>query len=316
MKETLLDDIDNGQSNIYAQNRTYIPQTDEYLFIDYIYGFPGYKYYILLDAKTGEQNCLRIVDNSYSVGGLTTNIHTGDIMFHFNGLYGFVNPCLGSTTRLSQIPDYHSALNNQMVMYDHSKDTYIIPYVSKNPNDQYKIAIIDVYSDIIMSAFSQPWEGEMNLQQIYDKPTPPIISREDTLFVPYGYEYRWFNNGEYLCETNENWWIPAKSGTYSAQVKFKTYTTTTNPIELVIQDEEEPFIQVFPNPTLRVAHVRFQQVDHFEVSVYNMAGQFIVTEYGCGDNNVTVNLQGLPPGAYILFINAGMNIYTRRLVKM
>lgn len=158
-----LGEIKKNSATIWGQNRIFVTQTNKYFYIDFINGPTGDPYFLLADANSGEIYCQEVIEEinnvSYSPEGLVTNNLTSEIIAHRRGRFGIINPCDGTMTKLSEIPDYSGRLNNQMAVYNHSNNTYVVPYRSTNSNDLNKIAIIDVYNNEILETKSQPWRG-------------------------------------------------------------------------------------------------------------------------------------------------------------
>ncbi len=318
-----LGEIENGNSNIYGQNRTFVPQTNKYFYVDYINGSLGGPYFLLIDADSGEIFCQEIIEEIngvfYSPGGLVTNNLTGEIIGHRNGKFGIVNPCDGTMTKLSEIPDYHSHLNNQMAVYNHIDNTYIIPYRSTNSNDLNKIAVVDVYNDEIIETMSQPWAGKMDLQQIYDQPIAPLIYLNDTLFVPKGEGYKWFLGDQLIGETNVNYWIPVESGTYKAEVEFREYTTFSTEKEIIVTSAAEIGIHsnlnIYPNPTSGSINIDMVHSKRAKIRIVDLTGKVILYFDFDSQSNVRIELDELPKGVYLITVDTGKNSNAKLITK-
>lgn len=194
-----------------------------------------------------------------------------------------------------------------MAVYNHNDNTYIIPYSSNSTNDKYKYAIIDVYEDEILETRSQPWDGTLNLQQIYDRPVAPLVYLKDTLFVPVGESYEWFLNDELLGETEMNYWIPTESGTYKAHVDFREYSTYSTEyfISMTSVDETEvnQLLGVYPNPSSNLVNLEFAYSKSGIIKITDLSGQMVFKQSIKGCNSFQVNLNGLPQGFYIINVN-------------
>lgn len=316
--------IDMGNSIIYGQIRTYVPQGNKYFFVDYINGSLGDPYFLLIDADSGEISCQEIIEENngifYSPGGLVTNNLSGEIIGHRNGRLGIISPCNGTMTKLLEIPDYHSHLNNQMAVYNHNDNTYIIPYYSMSPTDKYKMAIVDVYNNEIIETRSQPWKGRMNLHQIYDKPIAPIVYLRDTLYVPKGEHYKWFLNDQFIGETDQNYWVPLVNGTYKAEIEYREYTTISIEKDIYISSIEESencsSFKIFPNPSSHFINLNFSQSVNGVVKIIDLTGQIVYKRMVKDANNIQIDLNGLAKGNYIINIQTEQNQISKTFSKL
>lgn len=321
-EESNLEEIEGNNNIIWGQIRTYVPQSNQYFYVDYTDGTGGSPYFLMLDGDSGTVVCQEIPEEVngayYTAGGLVTNNLTGEIIGHRNGRYGIVDACAGTMTKLSIIPDYHSHLNTQMAVYNHSDNTYIIPYYSTNPNDIYKIAIVDVYNDEILQTMSQPWGGGMNNQQIYDQPVAPLIYLNDTLFVPKGQSYKWFLDDELIGETDMNYWVPTESGAYKAEVEFREYSTYSTEQQIIttsIEEESSAELKVFPNPTSEFVNINFPHAKSTHIKVVTLVGKVVHEVFANDTSTIQINLKGFPKGVYLIIFEADENYFTELVTK-
>ena len=210
-------------------------------------------------------------------------------------------------SKLSTIGDYYAHLNNQMAVYNHLDNTYIIPYYSKNSNDTFKIAIVDVYNDKIIKTISQPWSGRMNLQQIYDKPIAPLIFKKDTLFVPKGKHYKWFLNNIFIGETNTNYWIPTQKGKYRAEVEFREYTASSTEKEIILtKTDDSEFdckIKIYPNPAYDFIKIDFPLSQYTRIRIVDLTGSVIRDVININTSSIELNINDLISGVYRLSLD-------------
>lgn len=316
----LLGVAESSNSTTIGQNRTYIAQTNQFLYSDYINGSSGDSYYLLIDTDSFHIVCQEVIETGNlwqrHMGGIVTNNLNGDIIGHHNGQFGIINPCDGTSSKLLQIPDYHSHLNQQMSMYNHNDSTYIIPYVSRS--GLYKIAIVDVYNNQIKTLMSQPWDGKMNLQQIYDQPVASLIYSKNTLYVPKGISYKWFLNDELIGTTSENYWVPTEDGIYKAEVEFREYSTFSTEQNIVVEkrNDIEPTttLNIYPNPTSNILNIDLTDTDLTVITISNLNGQELYNLPTEGELNIEINIENLPNGIYYLTIKTDKE-YTTQLIS-
>jgi hypothetical protein len=315
--------IETGNSSIYGQKRTFVPQMNRFFYIDNIYGPISDPYFLSIDANTAEVLCSPKAEANiggfYVPGGIVTNNLTGDIIGHINGTYGMVDPCSGTITQLSQISDYRAHLNNQMAVYNHIDNTYIIPYASNITDSHYKIAIVDVYNNEILKTIIQPFNGRMNLQQIYDKPEAPLIHLNDTLFVPFGDDYRWYLDGEFIGETYVNYFIPQVSGKYKAEVDFREYTTFSAEVEVLLTSANKitksESINIYPNPAENFIKLDLGYYKNVNIKMLDLGGK-VVRRFNVNDQSeLTIDLNGLSDGVYLVSVQTEKGIFKQLVIK-
>lgn len=314
-----LGNVEDGGVHAWGSARVFNPHTNEYWYVVYI-DPPDEPFYIVVDASDAREKCRTTVEpfqlGHYHPTDLSADMSTGRIFGHRNGLYGIADPCNGTLTRIRQIPDYYGRLNVQMSVLDNRSLTYIVPYASHNPNHPYRLAFIDVVRDSILLRVDQPWHGTMNVQQIYDRPPAPLIYLRDTLFVPKGQEYRWFRNGVFECATRDNWYVPTVSGTYSARVVFRDYTSSSDTVAIVVAPEPELELAVFPSPATDLLHVRFTHASSFDFSLLDITGRLVLQRRDCNASQVTLSVDNLPPGSYVACVRRDQDTYCRVFIKI
>ena len=178
-------------------------------------------------------------------------------------------------------------------------------------------AIVDPDSNGAPEIKINPFQYEMDQQQIYDKPCPTLINLHDTLFVPIGRRYTWFHNGQYLSVTTglHNYWVPVAPGIYTAGVQFKNYACMSNPVEVTTVSAHEVFSQeliIYPNPVLDEAWINNVEPP-FQYTFLDMTGKVI--REGVSENNF-IQVEGLMSGSYIIQVLLRESRMMGRMVKM
>jgi hypothetical protein len=323
MKSTLLRNIENGNAVIFGQVRTYVPQRNEYVYLDY----QGGSYYLVLDASTGETKC-RVPSqyyngNSYSAQGLVTNNCTGEIICHQEATFGFLDPCEPYMNKLSDIESYGSHLNTQLCVYDHNHQTYIVPFVTEGPDYTNFYTIIDPYQYLVLATNLHPFNGRMQQHQIYDKPEMiPLIYLNDTLFVPWGRNYTWYRDGNPVAYTvgDENYLIPSYSGLYTAKFEFNAYTAFSNAVQITLvgtmDETKDKFMNLYPNPAGDEIYIQVKEdVEKFVIT--DMTGRVVYSVSGENFNQLDpVDIRSVPQGAYSVTVFSRGDTYTKKFVKM
>ena len=104
------------------------------------------------------------------------------------------------------------------------------------------------------------------------------------------------------------WVMPyfeGKTGTY--QLDIKVVPTTS------IEESDETSFSVYPNPIKDVVNVNCEDIE--QVSLFNGVGQKIESFSTEGNDNIQIDLSGLPSGMYILQAVSQGHTLIRRLVK-
>ncbi len=326
MTVTFLKDIENENAVIFGQIRTYIPQRNEYVYLD---TQGGRSYYLAIDAATGEIKC-RVLSETNEGGnnsayGLVTNHCTGEMIGHQAATFGFVDPCEPHFTKLSEIESYWSHLNTQLCVYDHNNQTYIVPWATGGPEYTNYYTVVDPYQNLVLYTREHPFNGRMQQHQIYDKPMMvPLIYLNDTLFVPWGRNYTWYKDGHPIAYTvgDENYWIPTYSGLYTAKVEFNAYTAFSKAVQITIvgttEGAKDKAMYLYPNPATDEINIQLQSVDVKNVVLTDMTGRVVYSQHvdkGVNDF-IPIDIRKLPQGSYEVTVVAKKEKYTRRFVKM
>ncbi len=322
-KSDTIKKIENGNSSIYGQKRTFVPHLYEYFYVDYKNGTSGDPYFLSINADFGEISCSPRVEESngvfYVPGGLVTNYFSGDILGHRNGVFGILDKCSGTMSKLSRIMDYDSHLNKQMTVYNHADSTYIIPYLSNDTINPYKIAVVDVYENKILKTVIQPFNGRMELHQIYDKPEAPLIYLNDTLFVPFGDDYRWYLDGEFIGKTYVNYLIPEVSGKYKAEVDFREYSTFSTEVDVVLTSitgiNNLENINIYPNPADNFIKLDLGDHNNVTIKILDLGGKEVRMLKVKDSSELTIELNGLSNGAYLVSVQTEQRVFNQLIIK-
>jgi len=72
-------------------------------------------------------------------------------------------------------------------------------------------------------------------------------------------------------------------------------------------------VKIFPNPTNGILNIDSEQVSgDIHVALYTIAGRILLaTEYQAG-----IDLSHLEAGAYLVVINVGGRVYTKKILKV
>ena len=310
---------------IYGQACTYKVGSNDFLMLVSEMGGERKSSFLSMDGYSGNTRCEAEIETQNNVqlapSALVHNLYSQKVYAHRNGTFGTASFCDGTVNWNGTVVDYKSHLNNQMAVLNHVNQTYIFPYLSTSSHEPYKIAIIDIVSDSVLRILNQPWDGKMELQQIYDKPQAPLYLQNDTLFVPKGLSYRWFLDGVFIGSSNDNFWVPTKTGHYSAKVKFREYTSTSTKVGIwntSLPEGSDALTSMFPNPAINKVTVNTQSLSDGEILVFDDLGRVRIRQELDGAlENIELEVSTLSPGAYsVVFISDQTTFRRGHFVKL
>ncbi len=85
---------------------------------------------------------------------------------------------------------------------------------------------------------------------------------------------------------------------------------------------ESQIINLYPNPTSDLINIEFQlnNPETVSLTIYNLQGKTIATptigDKGQGKHKVTISTAHLPKGIYLVRMNVGKEIITRKIVRL
>ncbi len=115
----------------------------------------------------------------------------------------------------------------------------------------------------------------------------------------------------------------AESGLYIYRLRQVDYDGTESiegPIGIRVDRKVKTSVNVYPNPARDMVNFEINSSDiaDLKVTMYNVAGKVVVpslasTRLESGVNELTVNLDGVPVGSYILRIQVGQQAFVKKL---
>ena len=309
MKQIKYSKIFNTNGRIFGHVRCYLPQQNEFHFLT-----PD-GYIAVIDCKSGNVIC-KI--NSNQENAFNPNTYTDKIYSVKLGSVYESSDCYHSRKLLTRIPDYKGIVNAQMATYNHSNETYIVPYWASN-ND-YKYALINTKKEILeitIKQFCAP--AIMDLQMIYDKPEALVRIVGDTIFVNKGKRYHWYLNDQLICTTSNNYIIPNQNGKYKAKVEFKEYNAFSR--EIIVDSIIPHAFEYSITPTLANEQIKlkFNNCEYETIYIYNLKGQVIFEQsftQNLSDYQLTLDVAFMPKGVYIVSVIHGNKPNVKKFIKM
>lgn len=296
-------------ARIFGHVRCYLPQINEYHYLT-PEGFLA-----IIDCKTGNTIC-KVITNQENA--FNPNTYNDEIYSVKLGSVYVSSDCYHSRKLIVKIPNYKGIVNAQMAVFNHSNESFIVPYWATN--NAYKYAIINTKKEILdktIEQFCAP--AIMDLQMIYDKPEALVRIVGDTIFVNKGKRYHWYLNDQLICTTSNNYIIPNQNGSYKAKVDFKEYSSYTK--EIIINNILPTKFEFSITPTLANEQIKlkFNNCEFETIHIYNLKGQVIFEQsftQNHSDYQLTLDVGFVPKGVYIVTVIHDNKTHANKFIKM
>ncbi|MEY3249258.1 MAG: hypothetical protein RL742_1301, partial [Bacteroidota bacterium] len=149
-----------------------------------------------------------------------------------------------------------------------------------------------------------------------------ISQNADTLSVGPWSSYQWFLNGLPIPGATGPTYVAEESGLYECQVLSDNGCLYAVKLQVVVSQTKLPAsVQAFslsPNPTggLFVLRMQLQQSADVLLSLTDGAQREIFRQNLQGRQiEKTIDLSGLPAGMYLLRVQIGSEVFTRKVIK-
>lgn len=109
----------------------------------------------------------------------------------------------------------------------------------------------------------------------------------------------------------------SKDGFISIEQTLNGFYTQNVEIALLptgISNINKTSIQLFPNPAVNFVNVRTMR-EISSISIYNLSGARVINELLYGNTNVSINVENLQSGAYIIEVKTSEGIERKQLIK-
>ncbi len=136
-----------------------------------------------------------------------------------------------------------------------------------------------------------------------------------------GYTYQWYqrsgswtillqgeNDRSFTTENSGTYFVEISNGTCSARSDDVTVTVTG------INDFGELGVSIYPNPVQDMLHIRNNNGDRLQISVYDIAGNKIKA-VSSGSADIRINVDDWANGVYFIVLNNGKNSVTLKVLK-
>ncbi|MFZ1728734.1 MAG: T9SS type A sorting domain-containing protein [Bacteroidota bacterium] len=160
---------------------------------------------------------------------------------------------------------------------------------------------------------------------VHPRPAKPTFTRQDALLIaPLAPGYLWYRNGLPIPTATNRSFTVVTNGKYAVEV-FNEYGCGT------LSDEEQINVtsvenlpdgfalDIYPDPSDGMVNVRLESPSgvNLKIDVVNMLGQTVAAHriQGGGTLRYTFDLRSAASGMYVLRVETGLQVFTRRFVK-
>jgi hypothetical protein len=160
---------------------------------------------------------------------------------------------------------------------------------------------------------------------VQPRPMKPVFTRQDAvLLAPLASAYQWYRNGLPAPTATNRSYTVTSNGNYAVEV-FNEFGcgTLSDEIQINVTSVEKMpdgfAFDIFPDPSDGIVNVAFESPTSIELrmDVVNVLGQTVASHRGQGSGALrhTFDLRGAASGLYMLRVETGVQVFTRRFVK-
>ena len=203
-------------------------------------------------------------------------------------------------------PDSSSAVNPTNICYS-NPGSYDVQLIATNANGSDTLTI-------------------SNYITVFPQPSPQSITQVgDTLFAIAGSaSYQWYYNGNQIAGATDYFYLATSNGDYNVVATDSNGCEVEAVIFDVLLSVESAAgssqLEIFPNPATKELEIQNSELiikTAIEISIYSLIGEKITTALLQTPNSElrTFDVSQLPPGMYILEMQAGHAMYRARFIK-
>ncbi len=150
-----------------------------------------------------------------------------------------------------------------------------------------------------------------------------------TLMTPYDTSITWFKNDLPIPGENSTIYAVTTTGTYTVEGAPSICPNYIAPLGLVLPvvvencatnvkpEPENDLVKVYPNPTSDWLHVESSDYGLIkEVALTDIHGHTVQFLHEITDSEITLSLNSLPAGTYVLRIKTGKEVLLRKIIKV
>lgn len=141
---------------------------------------------------------------------------------------------------------------------------------------------------------------------VYPVPSVSIVVQGDTLSSFGAVAYQWYRNGTIIDGATNSVYVAKESGNYSVEITDNNgcKAHSTELIFTGLENENDLFLEVFPNPTSDIIYVKASPaLIGKEVMLYDALGQLLYKKY-LDIKNFMIDMRDFPSGSYFLKCNS------------
>ena len=165
----------------------------------------------------------------------------------------------------------------------------------------------------------------VNYITVYPSPSPQGITQAgDTLFANAGaVSYQWYLGGNAISGATNYFYVALSGGDYNVVATdvngCEVEAAIFDVVASVKSTEPDPFsLHIFPNPAGNKVEISLSDnvSGKITLGIYNAIGQLVLAaEKDSGERNISVDINTLQPGFYLVELIDGVNSYRNMLIK-
>lgn len=155
---------------------------------------------------------------------------------------------------------------------------------------------------------------------VFDLPSTPIISQNgDTLISNTEMGNHWYLNNSEISGANEQKYIPISEGDYFVIIIDDNGCSSlhSNIINISFtgyNSLDNINIQVYPNPTRDILHIKNQTNEYLVIEIFDLTGS-LIKDYIITNQHGIINVEELETSLYLMKISYNDKIYTLKFLK-
>ncbi|MBI3219046.1 MAG: T9SS type A sorting domain-containing protein [Bacteroidetes bacterium] len=175
----------------------------------------------------------------------------------------------------------------------------------------YSVKVVDPITSCLRQAEKQI--------MVYPTPSRPTITLKsfNTLHSSNSLGNQWYKNGNLLSGSVDQDLVVNESGIYSVQtILNECKSALSDNFEFTItgsKDFATAGIRVFPNPFFESLWIESDLNENLQVTILDMMGRDVITTQT--KTNEAIEMRELPSGLYLLIVNKGPYLLSKRIVK-
>jgi hypothetical protein len=289
--------------------------------------------YLLKIDSLGNSGCNQLSDNAQLIN-LTSSV--ANISFQNNSNMGAINYtstivknensgisntfCYSCTLNISPSGSVNLCQGDSVILSTNRADSYL--WSNGDTTQSINVFNSGVYSVNIKSDITCSGYSSITTVTVNPLPEVPIIKENITenvvtLTSNYPIGNQWFMDGNIIVNANLQDYIVKQNANYTVQYNDSNGCSATslpfniNTVNINNPITNENEIIIFPNPSDGIFKIDVGNLRSGKIKIYNIFGESI---YQSEIRNETLDLSTQPKGVYLLFLQSGQKIFSKKIV--